>query len=83
MKIKLLTDTAKVPTRGSAEAAGADLYADINIPYDIAPHSTVKIGTGIAVALPKNTAGLIYPRSGLATKKGLRPANCVGKLKIF
>jgi dUTP pyrophosphatase len=78
MNIKLLTDTAKLPTRGSEYAAGADLYADISDIVDIAPHSTVKISTGIAIELPENTFGAIFARSGLATKKGLAPANKVG-----
>lgn len=67
------------PTRGSSAAAGYDLYVpgltnDIIIPA----HETVKVNTGIAVALPDNTFGAIFARSGLATKQGLRPANCVG-----
>jgi len=78
MNIKLLNDLAKVPTRGSEYAAGYDLYAATDKVTDIAPHSTVKIGTGLAVELPEGTFGAIFARSGLATKKGLRPANCVG-----
>lgn len=86
MNIKRLDSAAKLPTRGSAEAAGWDLYAnsyeDFNTNEDwmlnIPPHTTVKIGTGIAIALPKNTFGGIYPRSGMATKQGLAPANKVG-----
>lgn len=78
MKIKLLNDLAKVPTRGSEYAAGYDLYAATSDIIDIAPHSTVKIGTGIACELPENTFGALFARSGLATKKGLRPANAVG-----
>ena len=76
IQIKRLTDTAVLPTRGSEKAAGYDLYATAN--YEIAPHSTVKVGTGIAIALPDDTFGAIFARSGLATKKGLRPANCIG-----
>lgn len=76
IQIKRLRDTAVIPTRGSEKAAGYDLYATAN--YDIAPHSTVKVGTGISIALPDNSFGAIFARSGLATKKGLRPANCVG-----
>lgn len=76
IQIKRLRDTAVIPTRGSEKAAGYDLYATAN--YEIAPHSTVKIGTGISIALPDNSFGAIFARSGLATKKGLRPANCVG-----
>ena len=78
MNIKLLNDFAKVPTRGSEYAAGYDLYAATWEIIDIAPHSTVKIETGIACELDINTFGAIFARSGLATKKGLRPANCVG-----
>ena len=78
INIKLLNDLAKVPTRGSEYAAGYDLYAAISSPIEIEPHSTVKIGTGIAIELMQGTFGAIFARSGLATKKGLRPANCVG-----
>lgn len=79
MNIKLLNDLAKVPTRGSEESAGWDLYAAIDHDVMVPPHQTVKIGTGIAMELAKGTFGAIYPRSGLATKQGLRPANCVGR----
>lgn len=78
IKMKKLNPNAKTPTRGSDRAAGYDLYAAISEPYDIAPHSTVKIPTGLAFELPEGTFGAIYARSGLATKKGLRPANCTG-----
>jgi dUTP pyrophosphatase len=78
IKIKLLNENAKVPTRGSEKAAGYDLYAATSEFIDIAPHSTVKVHTGISIELPDNTFGAIFARSGLATKKGLRPANCVG-----
>lgn len=78
VSIQLLNDLAKVPTRGSEYAAGYDLYAATDYIIDIAPHSTIKIGTGIAMELPEGTFGAIFARSGLSTKKGLRPANCVG-----
>ena len=78
INIKLLNENAKVPTRGSEYAAGYDLYAATAEDIEITPHSTVKIGTGISVELPNGTFGAIFARSGLATKKGLRPANCVG-----
>ena len=78
IKFKKLTSTAQEPTRGSKYAAGYDLSADIGANVLIAPHTTVKIGTGIAVELPENTFGAIYARSGIASKEGLRPANCVG-----
>lgn len=78
MNIKKLDSVAKIPTRGSSSAAGYDLYG-VNVKeIDIAPHSTVKVGTGIAMEIPEGYFGAIYARSGLATKKGLRPANCVG-----
>lgn len=78
IKIQKLNPNATIPTRGSEEAAGYDLYACIDSPACIPPHTTVKIGTGIALALPPSTFGAIFARSGLATKEGLRPANCVG-----
>ena len=66
------------PTKGSAEAAGYDLYIpEQSEPITIPAHSTVKIDIGIAIALPRYTFGTIFARSGLATKEGLRPANCV------
>ena len=85
MKInfKKLTNSAKIPTRGSEYAAGYDLYADFdcqeaNNVVQIAPHSTFKVTTNIAMEIPEGYFGAIYARSGLATKKGLRPANAVG-----
>lgn len=78
VKYKKLNDYAQEPTRGSEDAAGYDLYAAIEGPVTIQPHATEKIGTGLSFELPGNTFGAIYARSGLATKKGLRPANCVG-----
>ena len=65
-----------VPTRGSKDAAGLDLYA--HDPATIKPGETVKIDTGISIELPRGTFGAIFARSGLATKQGLRPSNCVG-----
>lgn len=78
IKVKKLNDLAHLPTRGSEYAAGYDLYAATDSPIQIEPHSTVKVGTGLAFELPQNTFAAIYPRSGLASKQGLRPANCVG-----
>lgn len=78
VKIKRLNEMAIIPTRGSKEAAGYDLYAAIPESIRINPHETVKVGTGLAFELPKGTFGAIFPRSGLATKQGLRPANCIG-----
>ena len=71
-------DLAKVPTRGSEYAAGYDLYAATDSAIEIPAHTTVKIGTGLAIELPQGTFGAIFARSGLATKKGLAPANKVG-----
>lgn len=78
VKVKVLNDLAHLPTRGSEDAAGYDLYAATSYTIAIEPHTTVKIETGLAFELPKGTFAGIYARSGLATKKGLRPANCVG-----
>lgn len=78
MDIKILNDLAKVPSYGSEDAAGADLYAATSYNIEIQPHETVKIGTGIAIAVPRGYFGAIFARSGIATKQGLRPANCVG-----
>lgn len=76
VKFTKLVSNAIAPSRGSEEAAGYDLAAVSA--YDIMPGGTVKIKTGLAIALPSGTFGAIFARSGLATKKGLRPANCVG-----
>lgn len=78
VRIKKLNDLAKIPTRGSKFSAGYDLYAATNYDIQIPPHSTVKIGTGLAMDLPYGYFGAIFARSGIATKRGLRPANCVG-----
>lgn len=78
IKIKRLNDLAKIPTRGSKFSAGYDLYAATDHDIQIPPHSTLKIGTGLAMELPVEWFGAIFARSGIATKRGLRPANCVG-----
>ena len=92
VKIKRLSDTAFMPTYGSAKAACMDLYANLGYHearsvdgikdypnfVEIPPHSTVKIGTGFAFQPPEGYCGLIFARSGLATKQGLAPANKVG-----
>lgn len=78
VQIKKLKDSAIIPTRGSEQAAGYDLYAAIDEGITIQPHETVKVGTGLAMVLPDDTFGAIFARSGLATKQSLRPANCVG-----
>lgn len=76
--VKKLKSNAILPTYGSAEAAGADLYACLDAPVEIAPGKTAFIPTGIAMELPKGYVGLAYARSGLACKKDLAPANKVG-----
>lgn len=82
IKVKKLNENAILPTRGSEYAAGYDLYALIedndNTWITIPPHSTMKVGTGLSFELPNETFAAIFARSGLATKQGLRPANCVG-----
>ena len=76
--IKKLRDNAVLPKYGSEYAAGADLCACIDGEITVNPHETVFVPTGLALELPLGYAGLIYARSGLATKKGLAPANKVG-----
>ena len=78
MNIKKLNPNATVPTYGSAYAAGADLYACEEGEVTIAPGETKLVHTGIAMEIPEGLVGLIYARSGLASKRGLAPANKVG-----
>ena len=92
VKIKRLSDIAIMPTYGSTKAACMDLYANLGYHdamtvnglakkpnfVEIEPHTTVKIGTGFAFQPPEGYCGLIFARSGLATKQGLAPANKVG-----
>ena len=76
--VKILREGAELPTYGSVEAAGADLYACLEADVTIAPGQTAFIPTGFAMAVPKGCAGLIYARSGMACKRDLAPANKVG-----
>ena len=76
--VKKLDSRAVLPAYGSDYAAGADLYAVLDQPVTIAPGETKLIGTGLALEIPEGFAGLIYARSGLASKRGLAPANKVG-----
>ena len=82
IKVKKVNDKAKLPTRGSEQSAGYDLYACFPDEWGerlvIQPNETIKIGTGLAMELPEGYFGGIFARSGLATKQGLRPANCCG-----
>ncbi len=79
IKIKRMRKGAVLPTRGSAGAAGLDLYACLEKPVALSPGGLYRIPTGIAVALPnRNTVGLIFARSGLGVKHGIAPSNAVG-----
>jgi len=78
IRVKKLREEATLPTYGSVDAAGADLYACLDADLVIGPGHTAFIPTGLAMEIPKNCAGLIYARSGLACKRDLAPANKVG-----
>ena len=78
VRVKRVLEGAKLPTYGSACAAGADLYACLEETVTIQPGETVFIPTGIALEVPQGCAGLIYARSSMGAKRGLAPANKVG-----
>ena len=78
VRVKRVLEGAKLPTYGSAWAAGADLYACLEEAVTIQPGETVFIPTGIALEVPQGCAGLIYARSSMGAKRGLAPANKVG-----
>lgn len=78
VRVKLLREGAKLPTFGSVQAAGADLYACLDQDVVVAPGKTVFVPTGLSMELPDGYVGLIYARSGLACKRDLAPANKVG-----
>ena len=79
MKIKRLKENAIVPSHGSDYSAGYDLYAVLDEDkIEIRPHETVMIDTGWSMQIPLGVFGAIFARSGIASKQGLRPANCVG-----
>ena len=78
VKCKRLTETAIIPKRGSTRAAGYDLYADTDKKVIIFPGEVIEFFTGIAVEIPDGYFGAVYSRSGIATKLGIRMANCVG-----
>lgn len=90
VKIKRLSETAQLPTKAHDSDAAFDLYADIQDTFKpfgstedvkgikVMPGQTVKISSGVAMEIPEWYWGAVYARSGLATKQGLRPANCVG-----
>lgn len=78
IRVKKLREKAMLPTYGSLEAAGADLYACLDEPAVIGPGETAWIPTGLSLEVPKGCAGLVYARSSLGAKRGLAPANKVG-----
>ena len=78
IRVKKLREGALLPTYGTTQAAGADLYACLEAPLTIFPGETAWVPTGRALEVPEGCAGLVYARSGLATKRGLAPANKVG-----
>ena len=78
IRIKKLSEKATIPTYGSEFSAGADLYALVEGTLTIKPHETVLVHTGLSMEIPEGFGGFIFARSGLASKKGLAPANKVG-----
>ncbi len=78
IRVKKLHPNAKIPTYGSSEAAGADLYACLEEEVTIQPGEIFWVPTGIALEVPKGCAGLVYARSSMGAKRGLAPANKVG-----
>ena len=78
IRFQKLDRRAQAPQRGSREAAGADLRALLDGPVTLAPGETRLIPTGLALEIPEGYVGLVYARSGMATKRGLAPANKVG-----
>ena len=78
VKVKRVSEFAVIPARGSSHAAGYDLFAAIPEAVKLAPHTTAKVDTGLQFELPEGYFAGIFARSGIATREGLRPANCVG-----
>ena len=79
LKVKKLNENARVPLRATKGSAGMDLYACIDKPLTIAPHSIKVVPTGLAIELESaDYVAYIFARSGLAIKHGIAPANCVG-----
>jgi dUTP pyrophosphatase len=76
VKIKLTQPSAKIPHRANPTDAGADLYSPIDCLIEA--NSNYFIDLGIQIELPQNTVGLITARSGLGSKNGIRPRNCIG-----
>lgn len=78
VKIKKLDERAKLPTYGTEYSAGADLYSMEGDTVTLKPHETVMVHLGFAIEIPEGYAGLVFARSGLASKRGIAPANKVG-----
>lgn len=78
VRIKTLREGARVPSYGSENASGADLYACVDAPVTVAPSETVMVPTGLSAQIPSGYGGFVFARSGLSVKKGLSPANKVG-----
>ena len=78
IRVKKIRPNAVIPTYGSCDAAGADLYACLEAPVTVAPGETMMIPTGLAMEIPQYHAGLIFARSSMGAKRGLAPANKVG-----
>ncbi|MBQ0098180.1 MAG: dUTP diphosphatase [Oscillospiraceae bacterium] len=78
IKIKKLNENAIIPTRATNGSAGLDLYACLDSSETILPSETKLIKTGIAISIEKDFVAYVYARSGLAVKKGITLANCVG-----
>ena len=78
VKIKILNENATIPAYGTEFSAGADIYAMRGESVIVPPHGTVLIHTGFAAEIPQGYVGLIFARSGMATKRHLAPANKVG-----
>lgn len=78
VNIKKLDPRAIMPKYGTEYSAGADLCALLSEPLTIKPHETVMVHTGLSIEVPEGYAGLVYARSGIASKRGLAPANKVG-----
>lgn len=71
VKFKKIVADCHLPERGTLGSAGYDIFANLNEAVTIQPHETVKISTGFATSFNNRYVGLVYSRSGLATKKGL------------
>ena len=78
LKLKRLRPSARIPANATPGSAGYDLCADLDSPVTIPARRTVKIPTGLAMAIEPGYAGFVFARSGLGIKHGIVPANCVG-----